>query len=165
MQPPSAAVCRDCVEPVSRVEFWEPASQHDVTRSRTTVSSLPLSPPEIAAVRVASVCPGRPTRRPSPAAVSGLRSVSVSDMMSLVAPLLTVLVTLLAVLPSGTAISCYQCSDLLDIDTDGDSSIAGAFDGLLNKIGKQAGLPPCSEFQRGRCPIPATRTVCSATAV
>ena len=108
------------------------------------------------------LCSGRPTRRPSPAAVSGHRSVSLSDVMRFVAPLLTVLVTLLAVLPSGTAISCYQCSDaLLDIDTDGDGMSAGVNDGLkkslgdlggaiggmLDSVGKQLTQSPCTEFQ------------------
>ena len=80
------------------------------------------------------LCPGRPTRRPSPAADSGFRSVSVSDVMSQVFPLLTVLVTLLAVLPSGTAISCYQCSDLPDADT-AVNSFAGVVGGVLSSIG------------------------------
>ena len=50
--------------------------------------------------------------------------------MSGVAPLLTVLVTLLAVLHGGTAIRCYQCSDDLAIGSGGDSAVAGASDGL-----------------------------------
>ena len=97
MLPPSAAVCQDSVVTVGRVEFWAPASQHEV--------------------------------------------------MSLVAPLLTVLVTLLAVLPSGIAMSCYQCSDIPNMNTDAKNSNASVSGEIQNSLDKQGDLPSCTEFR------------------
>ncbi|KAF0310321.1 hypothetical protein FJT64_018657 [Amphibalanus amphitrite] len=66
--------------------------------------------------------------------------------MSRPAVLLAPLAVLLVSLPASSAISCYKCTDLLDVDT-GDSSLANTFDDIFKSISSLTGLAPCSEFR------------------